>query len=221
MQELRIMSLDKHLNSFGVVPFSHGSLLPLLADYRRPNDKIADLLAKQDIIQLRRGLYVLGPERRQGPVSLPLFANLLRGPSCVSLDFALSWHGLIPEGVVDVSSITPGRSASVNTPLGRFSYTHVPLSFYCIGIARMQNPDGTAFLMASAEKAVCDKVALTRNLRIFSVQAMRDFLLEDLRLDEQRLTAMNLRVFQECAAACYKQRLLGLLLETLEVLQCR
>ncbi|MES3006305.1 MAG: hypothetical protein V4751_00880 [Pseudomonadota bacterium] len=215
------MSLDKHLNSFGVVPFSHGSLLPMLAEYRRPNDKIADLLARQDIIQLRRGLYVLGPERRRGPVSLPLFANLLRGPSCVSLDFALSWHGLIPEGVVEVSSITPGRSATVNTPLGRFSYTHVPLPFYRIGIARMQNPDGTAFLMACPEKAVCDKVALTRNLQIFSVTAMRAFLVEDLRLDEQSLQAMNLSVFHECALAGYKQRSLTLLRETMEGLQCR
>jgi hypothetical protein len=36
-------------------------------------------------------------------VCRPLVANHLYGPSCVSLDFALAGHGLIPEGVADVT----------------------------------------------------------------------------------------------------------------------
>ncbi len=69
------MSFDESLNRFGSVPFNHGSLLPLLADYRRPNDKIAQLIAKGDLIALRRRLYVLGARRRSGPLSLPLLAK--------------------------------------------------------------------------------------------------------------------------------------------------
>ena len=86
----------KQLRAFGSIPFSHGSLLSLLGEYRRPNDKIARLLAAGDLVQIKKGLYVLGVEHRSSPVSLPLVANLLYGPSYVSLDFALSWHGLIP-----------------------------------------------------------------------------------------------------------------------------
>ncbi len=213
------MYLDESLNRFGSVPFNHGSLLHLLADYRRPNDKIAELIAKGDLIALRRGLYVLGARRRSGPLSLPLLANLLRGPSCVSLDFALSWHGLIPEGVQEVSSVTPGRSCTILTPVARFSYTHQPLTLYRTGITRQQNPDGTGFLMAGPEKALCDKVALTRRLRIASVPAMRDYLLEDLRLDVHALQGMDLGVFRECAGVGYKARHLGLLLAAMETLQ--
>ena len=36
--------MDATLARFGTVPFSHGALLPLLKDYRRPNDKIAEWL---------------------------------------------------------------------------------------------------------------------------------------------------------------------------------
>ena len=115
------MNLPLRLQAFGNIPFTHGALLPLLPDYRRPNDKIADMLAKGTLMQLRRGLYVLGAEHRSAPLSLPLIANLLFGPSYVSLDFALSWHGLIPEGVVEVSPVTPLRARHYDTPVGRFS----------------------------------------------------------------------------------------------------
>jgi hypothetical protein len=40
---------------------------------------------------------------RSSAVCRPLVANHLYGPSCVSLDFALAGHGLIPEGVADVT----------------------------------------------------------------------------------------------------------------------
>ncbi|PJC15132.1 MAG: hypothetical protein CO066_05120 [Comamonadaceae bacterium CG_4_9_14_0_8_um_filter_60_18] len=114
------MNLMRQLEAFGSTPFTHGSLLPLLAEYRRPNDKIADMLAKGILVQLRRGLYVLGPEQRSVPLSLPLVANVLFGPSYVSLDFALAWHGLIPESVVEVSSVTPLRARQYNTPVAGF-----------------------------------------------------------------------------------------------------
>jgi len=153
----------RRLQSFGSVPFNHGALLPLLADYRRPNDKIAALLARGDLVQLRRGLYMLGAELRTTPVSLPLVANVLFGPSYVSLDFALSWHALIPEGVVEVSSVTPRRTREFATPLGRFSYSHLPPAVYAVGVRMESTPQGSHFLMASAEKALCDKLLLTRN----------------------------------------------------------
>ncbi len=48
---------------------------------------------------------------------------------------------------------------------------------------------------------------------------MRDYLLEDLRLDSHALQGMDLGVFRECAEAGYKVRHLGLLLAAMETLQ--
>ena len=213
------MSLIKQLQAFGSVPFSHGALLPLLADYRRPNDKIAALLANGDVLQLCRGLYLLGAEHRTAAVSLPLVANVLFGPSYVSLDFALSWHALIPERVVELSSVTSRRSRMVNTAAGRFSYTHLPAALYGFGVRMETNPDGTGFLMAGPEKALCDKVLLTRNLKAFSVASMRAYLLEDLRLDCDAVGTFDMGIFEQCLAAGHKPRQMAALCKAVETLR--
>lgn len=213
------MVLARSLQAFGSVPFSHGALLPLLADYRRPNDKIAALLACGDLVQLRRGLYLLGTALRAGPVSLPLVANVLFGPSYVSLDFALSWHALIPEGVAEVSSVTPRRTREWVTPMGRFSYTHLPLAVYGAGVQMAKTPQGAHFLIASPEKALCDKVLLTRNLNAVSVVSMQAYLLEDLRMEPQALLALDTRIIQQCLDAGHKPRHLAALLTALEKMQ--
>ena len=76
--------------AFGSVPFSHGALLPLLAEYRRPNDKIAALLARGDLVQLRRGLYLLGSELRTVPLSKAIMCACLMKPFARSVVFVPS-----------------------------------------------------------------------------------------------------------------------------------
>ena len=200
------MTLDQQVRAFGSVPFSHGSLLPLLHEYKRPNDKIARWLADGQLVQLRRGLYVLGNHWRTMPVSLPLLANALMGPSYVSLEFALSWHGLIPEGVREVSSVTSRRGRLFGTPLGRFSYAHVPLAWFAIGVRMEAGQDGVSFLMASPAKAICDKLLLTRRLQAVSGKSMRAFLFEDLRLEPEAVRALNPDVIRACMATGHKPR---------------
>lgn len=201
------------LSSLGSVPFGHGALLPLLSDYKRPNDKIARWLATGELVQLRKGLYVLGQAWRSAPVSLPLVANVMFGPSYVSLEFALSAHGLIPEGVAVLTSVTTRRSRQVNTPLGSFSYTHLLLPLYGHDVRMESNPDGTSYLMAGPTQALCDQIVLTRHLQAISVGAMRHFLFEDMRIESESIGALDKSVIQKCIAAGYKTRQLQALLD--------
>jgi len=210
--------VEKLLRQLGNVPFGHEVLLLLLKGYLRPNDKIADWLAKGVLLPIRRGLYVLGPDEREGPISLPLVANILYGPSYVSLEFALSRYGLIPEGVFDVTSVTLKRSRMIATPLGRFSYRHLPHPAYGIGVRMEQGESGVSFLLASPEKALCDLVMLTRRLPSMSVATMQSWLLEHHRMDVEMLRELDRRVVVECAAAGYKSRYLRVLAATLEAL---
>lgn len=210
--------MERSLRSLGGVPFGHEVLRSLLVGYRRPNDKIADWLAKGVLLPVRRGLYVLGPDYRDGPISLPLVANVLYGPSCVSLEYALSWHGLIPEGVFGVTSVTARRSRVVSTPLGRFSYAHLPPRAYGVGIRMEQGPGGVSFLMASPEKALCDLIMLTRRLPLMSVSAMLTWLEEDLRVDMGLLRALDRRIVVDCAGAGYKSGHLSVLAKAMETL---
>lgn len=211
--------LEHPLRRFGVVPLERGSLAELLADYRRPNDKVSEWMREGALEPLRRGLYLAGAPLRQGPVCLPLLANHLYGPSCVSLDYALAWHGLIPEGVVEVTSVTPRASRTLNNTLGRFSYHHVPLRYYSVGIELGQRADGLNFLIASPTKALCDRLVLSRGLQQLSRAAMRQWLLEDLRLDWEALGQLELATIRAALATGFKRRQLATLLKVLEALQ--
>ena len=211
--------LESRLSDFGAVPFSHGALLPLLADYQRPNDKIAEWLKQGILVALKRGLYVVGPSWRREPLSLPLLANRLYGPSCVSLDYALSWHGLIPERVYELTSVCLGRGRVLENVLGRFSYATVPGKLFPLGVRREEVSGSVAFLMAGPEKALCDKVLLTRHLQAVSWTAMHDFLFADLRLDEDALALFELAVVRKYAESGHKQRQMRTLLQVLETLK--
>lgn len=208
--------VERTLRSLGGVPFDHGLIRTLLSAYRRPNDKISELVSKGFLVPLRRGLYVLGASLRDVPVCMPLVANHLLGPSYVSLEFALNWHGLIPEGVFDVSSVTLKRSRMFSTPLGRFSYTHLSSGVYAMGFRMEQGGHGESFLMASPEKALCDLVMLTRHFPATSVSSMQTWLVEHQRMDEDRLRSLDLTVIRQCASVGYKSRQLGLLAAVLE-----
>src|SRR5512139_2389244 len=118
--------------------FDYQTILDVLRDYGRPRDKISDLLRKGVIIRVKKGFYVLGDDYRSRPFSRGLLANLIYGPSYVSLDLALQYHGLIPEHVESVTSVTTGRSRAFDTPVGRFTYRQIPLAAFHIGMNRVE-----------------------------------------------------------------------------------
>jgi len=207
------------LRGFGAVPLARETLDEVLSSYRRPNDKVSEWLREGALQPLRRGLYLVGQPLRSSPVCLPLLANHLYGPSCLSLDFALAWHGLIPEGVAEVTSVTPRPSRSLNNALGRFSYHHLPLRYYAVGQELGQAGDGLSFLIAGPAKAVCDRLVLSRSLPPLSRGAMRQWLLEDLRLDPHGVAELNLAPIRDCLATGFKRRQLSTLLAVMEGLQ--
>ena len=129
--------------------FDYQTLMDCLKDYARPRDKISDLLQKGSIIRIKKGLYIFGDEYRRRPYSREILANLIYGPSYISLDYALQHYGLIPERVEAVTSVTTGRSRKFFTPIGLFTYRMIPLEAFRIGMDRIEIGDGRAFLIAT------------------------------------------------------------------------
>lgn len=215
----KVNNLEHPLCRFAAVPLAREALDEVLAGYRRPGDKVSEWMREGALEPLRRGLYLTGQPLRHGPVCLPLVANHLYGPSCVSLDFALAWHGLIPEGVAEVTSVTPRPSRTLQNAFGRFSYQHLPLRYYTVGQELAQSGDGLSFLIASPAKALCDRLVLARNLPPLSRSAMREWLLDDLRLDPELLHEMDLGDLQACLTTGFKRRQLGTLLAVLTMIQ--
>lgn len=215
----RTNNLKHPLQHFAAVPLSRETLDEVLALYRRPNDKVSEWMRAGALEPLRRGLYLTSECLSQAPACLPLVANHLYGPSCVSLDFALAWHGLIPEGVAEVTSATPRPSRILHNARGRFSYHHLPLHYYTVGQELGASNDGFSFLIASPAKALCDRLVLARNLPLLSRGGMRQWLLNDLRLDPELLSEMDLSDVSACLATGFKHRQLGTLLAVLKPLQ--
>jgi predicted transcriptional regulator of viral defense system len=114
-----------------------------------------------DIVRLRRGIYVLGERNKMKGINPYQVAQILYGPSYVSLESALSYHGWIPEAVHSVTSVTTKRAAEIKTPLGLFSYAPVHGKTFFAGVDRIESENG-AFLMASPWRAMADYVYVHR-----------------------------------------------------------
>lgn len=146
--------------------------------------------AKQGkLIQLRRGLYVFSePYRKVEPFEFFL-ASIIRRPSYISLEKALEYHNLIPEGVATYTSVTtqgPGRYA---TKLGTFDYRHIQVPLFW-GYEAVTVHRETAFV-ALPEKALLDFFYLK------PVEPSLDYL-EGLRLQNvEKINPERLRGFAQ------------------------
>lgn len=166
--------------------FDYQVLMSALSGYSKPRDKITKLLAGGAIIRIKKGLYCFSESLRREPIIREHVANLIYGPSYVSLDHALSYHGLIPERVEVVTSVTTRRSRAFETPIGSFSYRMLHEARYATG-AVLETVGATAFLIATPEKALVDKVWTDSRFSGNLISDFGTYLLDDLRIDEEAL----------------------------------
>lgn len=186
------MLVEEAIQEYGGQPLPRQVMLSLLQDYSRPYDKISEMERQEKLIRLRRGLYLPGPRLRMERPSAFLTANLLYGPSYVSLESALAHWQLIPERVYETSSVTTELGRVFDTPVGRFSFTRLPLPYYSYGIKSIVVGTNQHALVASPEKALCDKIVSTAGVQLRSMLQSEVFLLEDLRMEKEQLRELNL-----------------------------
>jgi len=170
--------------------FDYQILGDCLRKYRKPRDRIQRLIASKDIVRIRKGLYVFAEPYRKQAIILEQLANLIHGPSYVSLETALSFHGLIPERVITITSVTGGRSREFNTPFGVFTYRHLSPARYAVG-AILETRAEIPFLIASAEKALADKIWMDKRFPGKSLKDFGAYLEDDLRIDREALNALD------------------------------
>jgi predicted transcriptional regulator of viral defense system len=190
--------------------FDYQTLNDALRDLSAPRDKITGLLQQGIIVRVKKGLYVFGDRYRRHPYSKELLANLIYGPSYVSLDYALAYHGLIPERVEALTSVTPNRSRRFVTPVGLFVYRQIPARAYEVGMVRTEADHEQAFLIASPEKALADKIVSVRGTPIVSAAEVSRFLEADLRIDTAALRSLSAEQIDDLSGR-YRSRRLRLL----------
>lgn len=189
--------------------FDYQALLGSLGAFAYPRDKITSLLRRGDIVRVKKGIYVFGAAHARRPYSREVLANMLYGPSYVSLDYALQYHGLIPEHVEAVTSMTTNRARRFATPLGLFIYRPATPAAYPLGVELVEI-EGGRFLLAAPEKALADRVRTDRGSGVDTIITMERYLLEDLRVDPTALALLDASRL-ELIAGAYGSRKLRLL----------
>lgn len=179
--------------------FDYQILLSWLKGYANPRMKIRSMLRKGDILRVKKGLYIFGERYRRRPYSKELLANLMYGPSLVSMDYMLSYYGLIPEQVTMVTSTTFKRPKTFATPVGEFVYKQVPRDYYYLGMNRLEIST-YSFLAAVPERALADKIRDDRGSCLKSLKDAERFLFEDLRLDESSFFKLDHGLMETCAS---------------------
>lgn len=173
-------------------------LLSVLSDYASPRDKITAWLQSGELVRVKKGLYVFGREVAEKPYSMEVLANLIYGPSAVSLQYALSYYGMIPERVTAITSVTNKRNKIFGTPVGDFTYRYLATGKYEYGIELVKLNEQNHCLMASPEKALCDYIHLVdHQVEFHSIDALEAYLLQDLRMDSSVLRSLRLKQLAE------------------------
>ncbi|MDX2435852.1 MAG: hypothetical protein QNL88_02270 [Acidobacteriota bacterium] len=186
--------------------FDYPALMAALASYANPRDKVTALLRRGDIVRVKKGIYVFGEAFRRRPYSRELLANLIYGPSFVSFDSALSFHGLIPERVSAITSVTTRRPKVFDTPVGSFTYRQAPRGYYHLGMDRLEVGD-VAFLIAVPEKALSDKIRDDRGNPLRSQEQMARYLFEDLRIEPSAFLQLDADFLERLAVAAKSQKI--------------
>ena len=167
-------------------------LTSLLNNYARPRQEISRLVQKRALLRVKKGLYVVSGDSAP-PYSRHILANLVYGPSYVSLESALSFYGMIPERVVEITSVTCNRDKSFSTPAGEFSYRYLRPAYHFLGVAQEELSDGRHFLIATPEKALVDKLWFSRKEIEPVASDLEAYLFEDLRIEPDVLARLNMR----------------------------
>lgn len=129
-------------------------LLSGISDQRALKVQISRWEKAGKLIQLKRGIYVLAPVYRKVPLYEPFIASFLKQPSYMSLQKALEFYSLIPEGVYVYTSVTTKRPGTFTSEIGTFEYRHIKTALFWGYTAHTLN-NQTAFI-ATPEKAVLD-----------------------------------------------------------------
>ncbi len=184
------------LTRFADLPLFHSSMLGVFPDSQEViRVQLSRWVKAGRLARLRRQWYLIAKPWRTREVPLSSVATQIVQPSYLSLEWALQHHGLIPDVVQNPTCVTTGRPRRIEA-LGRaFLYYHVRPELLR-GFSLVPD-DGWPVPVASAEKALFDKVYFHIQRHRFSPEW-----LAEIRL--QNLSSFNIETFASFGKASAK-----------------
>ena len=133
------------------------------------------------LIKLRNNLYTFSELKSVNNIHFHI-ANRIYRPSYLSLHTALSFHGLIPESIVQTTSVSTMKTARFKNELGSFSYKKIKNDLF-FGYTQLEFTKDKSFLIAEPEKALLDLFYLYTFYN-------NETEITNLRIDQERLSEM-------------------------------
>lgn len=169
--------------------FDYVMLKSALKNYKNPRVKINDLLKRNEIIRVKKGLYVFSSNNSTNLYIKETLANLIYGPSYISMEYALSFYGIIPERTETITNVTNKRNKMFETPIGRFAYKYINPELYSFGITQIEIDNLHRVLIATEEKAIVDLLHFSKSMK--ETRELESFIFNDMRFDENQLKRLN------------------------------
>ena len=173
------MKWEEFLGQFADMPLFHSSMLKVFPDDPAVIQvQLSRWVKAGRLARLRRQWYLINKPWRAKDVPLSFIAAQIVRPSYLSLEWALQHHGLIPDAVQNPTSVTTDRPQR-RQALGRMLlYFHIRPEL--LTGFRLVSDEGWPVPVASAEKALFDKVYLHVQRRRFSADWLKELRLQNL-----------------------------------------
>lgn len=137
------------------------------------------------LVRLRQGYFAFPAYKGKKDYTL-YFANRIYRPSYISLHTALAFYGVIPEAVVQITSVTTLKTASFSNPFGEYTYHNVKERLM-FGYELKPMADSRTMQFASPEKALLDLLYLypfyDNEQEMEALRLDEDYLHDDLHID--------------------------------------
>lgn len=154
-------------------------LIVVYKDYSDPLGKIHREIKKGNLIPLKKGIY-------ETDKTIPghYLSGIIYGPSYLSFEYALSYHGLIPERVYTYTNATYNKNKSkrYKNAFGLYTYRDIPNKAYPYGV-KSYIDNGYSYTIAMPEKALCDRLYIAPPQK--SMKRLKSLIFEDLRIEEE------------------------------------
>ncbi|MEK7085648.1 MAG: hypothetical protein AAB953_01385 [Patescibacteria group bacterium] len=191
---MNFLQIKDHFKKFPI--FSVGSLRKF--DPKLYSARLTEWQKKGYIKKIIRNYYIFSDQDINEAI-LYFIANSIYKPSYISFEMALSYFGLIPEGIYTFTSASSRKTAQFNTPVGNFMYRKIdPKLMFGYKIVKHGS---FSYKIAEMEKAILDYFYLNSDLK-----TENDFY--EMRINnEQLLSNLNLEKLNKYLAAFHNKAL--------------
>ena len=168
---------------FDLTCFNLNQIYTIQPNFDRNN--LTHWVKKGYLLRLKNGCFTFSDYIGKPDVAY-LFANKMYQPSYISLHSALAYYEMIPEAIVQITSVSSLKTVSFTNQFGSFAYKNVK-SNLMFGYELRQYNKKQNILFATPEKAILDLLYLypfyNNEQEITELRLDEDFLQEDLNVE--------------------------------------